>query len=198
MHELAIADSVVRIACAHAAGRKVAKVELKVGYLRQVVPSALEFSFALVAEGTELEGAELSMEVVPAGGRCLACGSLAAMTSPVSRSATSHVSAEMSPGTGGVPEAVMMPQPDSASPPSGLVGTGSGAGGSPASGTSEESTAGGVDARYGQAAASGAAFGSAVAMGMPMSAGAASIASAATRETARVENIREVAIVSAD
>jgi hydrogenase nickel incorporation protein HypA/HybF len=75
MHELAIADSVVRIACAHAAGRKVARVELKVGHLRQVVPSALEFSFGLVAEGTELEGAELAMEVVPAGGRCRTCGS---------------------------------------------------------------------------------------------------------------------------
>jgi hydrogenase nickel incorporation protein HypA/HybF len=74
MHELAIADSVVRIACAHAAGRKVCRVELKVGHLRQVVPSALRFSFALVAEGTELEGAELAMEVVPAGGRCRACG----------------------------------------------------------------------------------------------------------------------------
>ena len=38
------------------------------------MPSALEFSFGLVAEGTELEGAELVMEVVPAGGRCRACG----------------------------------------------------------------------------------------------------------------------------
>jgi hydrogenase nickel incorporation protein HypA/HybF len=74
MHELAIADSIVRIACAHARGRRVAAVELKVGHLRQVVPSALEFSFALVAEGTELEGAELVMEAVPAGGRCRACG----------------------------------------------------------------------------------------------------------------------------
>jgi hydrogenase nickel incorporation protein HypA/HybF len=74
MHELAIADSIVRIASAHAAGRRVARVELKVGHLRQVVPSALRFSFALVAEGTELEGAELAMEVVPAGGRCRACG----------------------------------------------------------------------------------------------------------------------------
>ena len=74
MHELAIADSVVRIACAHAAGRKVAKVELKVGHLRQVVPSALEFAFALVAEGTELEDAELVIEAVPAAGRCRDCG----------------------------------------------------------------------------------------------------------------------------
>jgi hydrogenase nickel incorporation protein HypA/HybF len=74
VHELAIADSVVRIACAHAAGRKIAAVELKVGHLRQVVPSALEFSFGLVAEGTEAEGAELRIEVVPAAGRCRACG----------------------------------------------------------------------------------------------------------------------------
>src|SRR6478752_10008420 len=73
------------------------------------------------------------------------------MMSPVSRSATTHASAEMSSGTGGVPGAVMIPHPDSASPPSGLAGTGSGAGGSPDSGTSEESTAGGVTTRYGQA-----------------------------------------------
>jgi hydrogenase nickel incorporation protein HypA/HybF len=74
MHELAIADSVVRIACAHAAGRRVARVELKVGHLRQVVPSALEVAFGLVAEGTEVEGAELAMDVVPAAGRCRECG----------------------------------------------------------------------------------------------------------------------------
>jgi hydrogenase nickel incorporation protein HypA/HybF len=74
MHELAIADSVVRIASAHAKGRKVARVELKVGRLRQVVPASLEFAFGLLAEGTELEGAELAMEVVPAGGRCRTCG----------------------------------------------------------------------------------------------------------------------------
>ena len=74
MHELAIADSVVRIASAHAHGRRVARVELKVGRLRQVVPSSLEFAFALLTEGTGLEGAELAMEVVPAGGRCRACG----------------------------------------------------------------------------------------------------------------------------
>jgi hydrogenase nickel incorporation protein HypA/HybF len=74
VHELAIAESVVRIACAHAAGRRVRTVELKVGHLRQVVPSALEFSFTLVAEGTELEGAALVIEAVPAAGRCRACG----------------------------------------------------------------------------------------------------------------------------
>jgi hydrogenase nickel incorporation protein HypA/HybF len=74
MHELSIADSVVRIACAHAGERRVAKVWLKVGRLRQVVPSSLEFAFGLVAEGTVVEGAELEMEDVPAEGRCRACG----------------------------------------------------------------------------------------------------------------------------
>jgi hydrogenase nickel incorporation protein HypA/HybF len=59
MHELSIAESVVGIASRHAAGRRVYKVELRVGHLRQVVPSALEFAFELVAQGTSLEGAEL-------------------------------------------------------------------------------------------------------------------------------------------
>jgi hydrogenase nickel incorporation protein HypA/HybF len=74
MHELSLAESVVSIAGRHAAGRPVARVELKVGHLRQVVPSALEFAFELLAQGTELEGAELVMEEVPAAGRCRACG----------------------------------------------------------------------------------------------------------------------------
>ncbi len=73
MHELSIAEAVVRIATQHADGRPVAKVELKVGHLRQVVPSALEFAFELVAQGTVVEGAELDMEVVPAAGICRSC-----------------------------------------------------------------------------------------------------------------------------
>jgi hydrogenase nickel incorporation protein HypA/HybF len=74
MHELSIAEAVVDIANRHAAGRKVAKVELEVGYLRQVVPPALQFAFELVSQGTDVEGAELEMHEVPAAGRCRACG----------------------------------------------------------------------------------------------------------------------------
>jgi hydrogenase nickel incorporation protein HypA/HybF len=66
MHELSIASAVLDIVQRHADGRRVARVELKVGHLRQVVPSALEFAFELVAEGTEAEGAELVMQEVPA------------------------------------------------------------------------------------------------------------------------------------
>jgi hydrogenase nickel incorporation protein HypA/HybF len=50
-------------------------VEIEVGHLRQVVPSALEFAFELLVSGTELEGAELAIEEVPAAGRCRDCGS---------------------------------------------------------------------------------------------------------------------------
>jgi hydrogenase nickel incorporation protein HypA/HybF len=75
VHELAIAESVVRIAERHADGRRVTKVYLKVGHLRQVVPSALAFGFELVAQETPVEGAELVLEEVPATGTCRVCGS---------------------------------------------------------------------------------------------------------------------------
>jgi hydrogenase nickel incorporation protein HypA/HybF len=81
MHELSIAESVVRIAEENAHGRRVRKVELKVGHLRQVVPSALEFAFELVAQGTPVEGAELVIEPVPAVGRCRSCGDETALES---------------------------------------------------------------------------------------------------------------------
>ena len=74
MHELSIAESIVRVASRHAEGRSVTKVYLKVGHLRQVVPSALAFSFELVAQGTSVEGAELEMQEVPAIGLCRECG----------------------------------------------------------------------------------------------------------------------------
>jgi hydrogenase nickel incorporation protein HypA/HybF len=73
MHELSIAEAVAEIALRHARGRQVTAVHLEVGHLRQVVPSALEFAFELVAAGTPLEGAELQTEEVPAEGRCRDC-----------------------------------------------------------------------------------------------------------------------------
>jgi hydrogenase nickel incorporation protein HypA/HybF len=74
LHELSIAESVIRIASRQANGRRVTKVQMRVGHLRQVVPSALTFGFGLLAEGTSVEGAELEVEQVPAEGRCRGCG----------------------------------------------------------------------------------------------------------------------------
>jgi hydrogenase nickel incorporation protein HypA/HybF len=74
MHELSIADAIVTIARRHAAGRKVTRVDVRVGHLRQVVPDSLGFAFELVSTDTELEGAELVLEEVPAAVHCEACG----------------------------------------------------------------------------------------------------------------------------
>jgi hydrogenase nickel incorporation protein HypA/HybF len=74
MHELSIAASIVDIAVRHARGRSVSRVEVRVGHLRQVVPSALELAFELVAQGTPLDGAELVLEEVAATVRCRTCG----------------------------------------------------------------------------------------------------------------------------
>jgi hydrogenase nickel incorporation protein HypA/HybF len=73
MHELSIADAIVTIASRHAKGRAVSRVEVKVGHLRQVVPDSLAFAFELITAGTELEGAKLALEEVPARVLCKAC-----------------------------------------------------------------------------------------------------------------------------
>jgi hydrogenase nickel incorporation protein HypA/HybF len=73
MHELALAESVVEIAVRHAGARRVEAVNLQIGRLRQVVPSALEFAFELLAAGTVAEGAELRIEEIPVRVRCRAC-----------------------------------------------------------------------------------------------------------------------------
>jgi hydrogenase nickel incorporation protein HypA/HybF len=73
MHELSLAESIVDIAVRHARGRRVTRVEVAVGHLRQVVPSALSFAFELVAQGTPVEGADLVLEEVPARVRCGTC-----------------------------------------------------------------------------------------------------------------------------
>jgi hydrogenase nickel incorporation protein HypA/HybF len=74
MHELSIAGALVEIVDRHAAGRRVTRVEVRVGHLRQVVPSALELAFELVARDTPAEGAELVLEHVGAAGVCRRCG----------------------------------------------------------------------------------------------------------------------------
>jgi hydrogenase nickel incorporation protein HypA/HybF len=74
MHELSIADGVLGVVLAHAGDRRVTRVEMRVGHLRQVVPSALELAWELVAQGTPAEGAELVLEHVPAAVRCRECG----------------------------------------------------------------------------------------------------------------------------
>jgi hydrogenase nickel incorporation protein HypA/HybF len=74
MHELSLASSIADIVQRHARGRRVTRVEVAVGHLRQAAPSALSFGFELVTMGTPLEGAELHIRQVPVRGRCRHCG----------------------------------------------------------------------------------------------------------------------------
>ena len=73
MHELSLAEAIASIAEEHAGGRRVAKVEVKIGHFRQVVPTALTFAFELVTQGTPIEGAELEIKDVPARVACRSC-----------------------------------------------------------------------------------------------------------------------------
>jgi hydrogenase nickel incorporation protein HypA/HybF len=74
MHELSLASSIADIVHRNAQGRRVLRVEVAVGYLRQAAPAALSFGFQLVSMGTPLEGAKLDIRQVPVRGLCRVCG----------------------------------------------------------------------------------------------------------------------------
>jgi hydrogenase nickel incorporation protein HypA/HybF len=73
MHELALSRAIVDAALAHAQGRRVVRVDVALGALRQAAPDSLRFYFEIVAGGTACEGAQLATRHVPARLRC-ACG----------------------------------------------------------------------------------------------------------------------------
>ena len=74
MHELSVAGAVVDTALAHADGRRVSAVAVRVGALRQVVGESLSFYFEIVARDTRCEGAELSLTHVATELGCRECG----------------------------------------------------------------------------------------------------------------------------
>jgi hydrogenase nickel incorporation protein HypA/HybF len=84
VHELSLAGAIIDTVERHAAGRRVTVVYLRVGHLRQVVPSSLEFYFEHVARGTVCDGARLELELVPAALRC-GCGQEWTLEDPVFR-----------------------------------------------------------------------------------------------------------------
>jgi hydrogenase nickel incorporation protein HypA/HybF len=73
VHELSVSSAIVDTVVRHAAGRRVTAVEVRLGRLRQVVPTSLAFYFELVSRETVCEGARLDQEVVPARLRCEQC-----------------------------------------------------------------------------------------------------------------------------
>jgi hydrogenase nickel incorporation protein HypA/HybF len=74
MHELSLSSAIVATVEKHAQGRRVTRVDVRAGKLRQVVPESLAFYFEIVARGTVCAEARLELEVVPAVLRCAECG----------------------------------------------------------------------------------------------------------------------------
>lgn len=77
MHELSLVKSVIDVISIHALENcwfGVAKVTLRVGRMRQVIPEVMKFSFQVASEGTPLEGAELEIVELPLDQICKECG----------------------------------------------------------------------------------------------------------------------------
>ncbi len=76
MHEMALAESVVRIVEDHArkaGAARVTLVRLEIGALSHVEPSALSFSFEAVSQGSMAEGAKMVIERTPGQAWCHDC-----------------------------------------------------------------------------------------------------------------------------
>jgi hydrogenase nickel incorporation protein HypA/HybF len=83
VHELSLCDAIVGKAAKHAGGRTVKQVTVRIGHLRQVVPDALQFSWEVVTDSTDLKGAELVIEQVPAVVECTECGERTTLDLPI-------------------------------------------------------------------------------------------------------------------
>jgi hydrogenase nickel incorporation protein HypA/HybF len=76
MHELPIAEEILKITLEHAEkanAARVMKVNLVIGDLSTFVGESVEFYFDLLSEGTPAEGSALSISRIPARARCSAC-----------------------------------------------------------------------------------------------------------------------------
>jgi hydrogenase nickel incorporation protein HypA/HybF len=77
MHEMSIADGVLRAVLAAAnehGATRVERVELDVGQMRLVVPEALQMAWQVISDGTIAAGSELVADEVPMQARCRECG----------------------------------------------------------------------------------------------------------------------------
>ncbi len=76
MHELSIAQNVIKIVqdeMRKCDAQTLRSVHLKIGKMSAIVPDSLSFCFGLITEGTEFEGSELIMDIIPLKGSCREC-----------------------------------------------------------------------------------------------------------------------------
>lgn len=83
MHELALGEAIIDTVVRHADGRRVRRVIVRVGHLRQVVPDALQFAWEMLTDDSELAGCALEIEHVPAVVTCRACAASTTLDRPI-------------------------------------------------------------------------------------------------------------------
>jgi len=83
MHEIAVCEAIAATVRERAKGGTPALVRVRIGYLRQVVPDSLVFSWDMVIAGTDLDGCVLDVDYIPAVVACPACGTSTTLEMPV-------------------------------------------------------------------------------------------------------------------
>ncbi|MEA2842359.1 MAG: hydrogenase nickel incorporation protein HypA/HybF [Actinomycetota bacterium] len=83
VHEMSLCEAIAATVAKHSDGLPVTAVVVKIGHFRQVVPDALEFCWGMLTEGTELDGAKLVIEQVPALMSCDDCKVEAILDMPI-------------------------------------------------------------------------------------------------------------------
>ena len=73
MHEMSYSEGVLEAVERRAAGRRVARVGVRIGAVHRVVAEAFEQSFQLAAAGGPADGATTEVVVVPVHGHCMDC-----------------------------------------------------------------------------------------------------------------------------
>ena len=93
MHELAITQSILKIALDAAAGqhaRRIRAIRLTLGPFSGVVPDCVQMYLDVLAKGTIAEGAKIEARTLPLRVQCRACGQISEIdrgTSPARRAA---------------------------------------------------------------------------------------------------------------
>lgn len=87
MHELAITQEILAIACDRTGGARIKRLVVEIGKLSAVLPDAVRFSFELCSQETPAEGATLEIIETPGLGRCRKCQAEVAMETPLGRCA---------------------------------------------------------------------------------------------------------------
>jgi len=76
MHEMSLAQSIFEIILKEMEqcdSNVLKSVRLRIGKMSAVMPESLSFCFELITEGTDFEGAELLMDIIPLAGLCNEC-----------------------------------------------------------------------------------------------------------------------------